>query len=240
MIELKKRRKSVVISWYKLSYYQMDINNKFIDFDKKQLESIIKCDYLEHYIRNNIISNIPFNIKKIKFDSYFNQDIQLFLHTQIIMLEFGFDFNKPINNLPIELNLLKLGSKFNHPVNNLPLKINTLIFGSNFNQPIDLLPNSIKVLVLSGDFNQDISNLPLGLKVLRLTGCEFNFSIDSSPNSIEILELNPKYRIEINKLPTNLNMIQLGEIKYNYSSDLEKIKKKLKLSNETTNEIIIN
>ena len=61
-------------------------------------------------------------------------------------LELGYNFNKPIKNLPNSLTHLKLGDRFNQPINYLPNSIIHLTLGKDFNQPIDNLPNSITYL----------------------------------------------------------------------------------------------
>ena len=165
-------------------------NTNIIELCLSELDIIKKCHYLEDGIKDKIITNIPTNIIKIYFDFRFNLDIQNYLHPEILMLEYGSEFNKPIDNLPLELEILKLGLKFNHPVS--------------------MLPESLEILYLSNQFNQDISNLPSGLKTLRLTGYKFNQSINSLPDSIdsiELIELNNDYMTEINKLPKKISKI---------------------------------
>ena len=54
---------------------------------------------------------------------------------------------------------LYFGNKFNKPVENLPCEINKIIFGKKFNQPLDFLPNSLQFLDLSKcNYNYNLDN----------------------------------------------------------------------------------
>jgi hypothetical protein len=201
MITITKKKKNFKVEC------EFDNSNSLIEFNQIQLEQISRCNYIEYNIKHSIITNIPSNIKKIVFGSHFNKNIQPFLHPAINLLNFGYEFNLPIDNLPTELKKLILGVKFNQKVDNLPLGLEMIIFAGIFSQPIDMLPHSIKYIYLSGRFNQNIDNLPLGLVKIFLTGYNFSYPIDSLPDSVEIIKLNPIYKTEIKKLPTQLKTI---------------------------------
>jgi hypothetical protein len=231
----KKKKYLEIISYeYMIHVYRghklscADTNSNFIEFNKEELELFKKCNFLKYNITNKkIITNIPTNIIKINFN-YLDQDIQPFLHSEIKMLDFGFDYNYPVDNLPSKLEFLRLGPNFNHPINNLPTSIKTIILsGTMFNYTVDLLPESLETLVLPGNYNQPLNCLPSNLKILRINTKEFNQSINSLPDSIEILHLNNNYNVDIDKLPKKLKTFQIDLVIYNYEKDKEEIKKHL-------------
>jgi hypothetical protein len=89
--------------------------------NNEEIKQILKCDFMEYNVMNDIITNIPQNIKKILFNNEFNSDIQPYLHSEITNIRFGYSFNQNVDNLPYELIYLTFGRLFNKPVNNLPL-----------------------------------------------------------------------------------------------------------------------
>ena len=222
MFTIRKKRKCISID------YCFDNCNysKYISFSDEELTQIKKCNYMEYNIKNKIILNIPTNINKIVFGGWFNLDAQPFLHPNIHMIKFGYEFNQLVNNLPSELKHLTLGAKFNQLINNLPLGLKQLFIGGLFNQPVDMLPESLEIIFLSGCFNQSVDNLPIGLKILTITGLGFTHSIDSLPDSIEFLRLNPKFICKINKLPKKLISIKfICNFIFNDKIEFEKLKK---------------
>lgn len=222
MISLEKKRKCVKIYY---NFYNHD-NELFLEFNNDQLDQIKKCIYMEYKIKDKIIKNIPTNINKIVFGGWFNLDAQPYLHSNIQMIKFGYEFNQLVNNLPSKLKHLTLGVKFNQSIDNLPNGLKKLFFGGNFNQPINMLSESLEIIYLSGGFNQPVDNLPNRLKMLIINGFAFNHSIDSLPDSIEFLQLHPQYKIPIIKFPKKLLLIKFICNSYvKCKIDLEKIKK---------------
>jgi hypothetical protein len=114
-------------------------------------------------------------------------------------IEFGEEFNQPINNLPNCLKYLELGHDFNQPINNLPNTLTYLVFGDSFNQLIGNLPNSLTHLNVGFTFNKQILNLPKNIKHLEL-GYQFNQPIDYLPNSLTHLKVGFLFNQPIDNL----------------------------------------
>ena len=85
-----------------------------------------------------IRENLPLSDKLLKYIE----------ESQIKYLEFGIDFNYPINKLPIcvEHIFFHPASKFNQPLVNLPANLKTLILGSEYWETMEYLPCSILFL----------------------------------------------------------------------------------------------
>ena len=85
-----------------------------------------------------IIENKPLTEKLLRYIE----------ESHIKYLEFGFDFNFPIDNLPtcVEHIFFHPNSKFNHPLVNLPSNLKTLIIGDGYWQTMDYLPSSLLFL----------------------------------------------------------------------------------------------
>lgn len=82
-----------------------------------------------------IRENLPLSDKLLKYIEKF----------QIKYLEFGIDFNYPINNLPlcVEHIFFHPASKFNQPLVNLPANLKTLILGGGYWETMEYLPCSL-------------------------------------------------------------------------------------------------
>jgi hypothetical protein len=65
-------------------------------------------------------------------------------------IKFRADFNQPVSrqNLPAKIQILEFGTEFDQPVDDLPFGVTTLFFWSNFSQPLDLLPSSVLHLMI--------------------------------------------------------------------------------------------
>jgi hypothetical protein len=85
-----------------------------------------------------ILENLPLSHKLLKYIEEF----------QIKYLEFGIDFNYPIDKLPacVEHIFFHPASKFNQPLVNLPTNLKTLILGSEYWETMEYLPCSLLFL----------------------------------------------------------------------------------------------
>lgn len=60
--------------------------------------------------------------------------------------------NVPVNVEKLEkYNAIQFGDQFDHPVDNLPSNIRAIYFGQFFNQPLENLPSSIERIHFSND-----------------------------------------------------------------------------------------
>ena len=153
---------------------------------------------------NQVISSLPQTLTHITFGDQFNSEVND-LPKSLTNLIFCRAFNQTVDYLPPNLDLLSFGENFNQNVNHLPLSLTSLGFESwsmmhRFNKPIDNLSPSLKMLVLGSDFNQKIDHLPSNLKYLTL-GDNFNRHIDNLPLELTHLTLGKKFNKKIDNLP---------------------------------------
>jgi len=85
-----------------------------------------------------IINNLPLSEKVLRYIE----------ESKNKYLEFGVDFNYPIDNLPVcvEHIFFHPASKFNHPLVNLPANLKTLILGNGYWNTMEYLPCSLLFL----------------------------------------------------------------------------------------------
>lgn len=110
-----------------------------------------------HYLHYNIYLDAPVDysraeqirILKIRENLPLTEKLLKYItETNIKYLEFGIDFNYPIDNLPacIEHIFFHPLSKFNQPLVNLPSGLKALILGSGYWQTMEYLPCSLLFL----------------------------------------------------------------------------------------------
>uniref|UniRef100_A0A6C0CDC6 FNIP repeat-containing protein n=1 Tax=viral metagenome TaxID=1070528 RepID=A0A6C0CDC6_9ZZZZ len=127
-------------------------------------------------LRDEVVDDLPNTITHLFFGEYFDSKI-LSLPKSVIHIDFGERFNQSIDGLlPGSLTYLEFGFDFNKPIEYLPQTITHLILGESFNQPINCIPNSVVHLKFGCEFNQFLDDLPLSIKYLEL-GMEYNQSI---------------------------------------------------------------
>ncbi len=116
-------------------------------------------------------------------------------------LTFGFKFNQPLTNLPINLtNLTICNNEYEYE---LPYQIKYLKLFGNI-KLIDNLPDSIKELELINNVGKiELINLPCSIKKLVLY-CK-NVNLIILPKSIEYLKINKNISLDkIKNIPKNL------------------------------------
>lgn len=183
-----------------------------ISFDDPFIKSL-----LERYNGSLIIANgakplfkyIPDTIKKLRLEFEDYSDIKLNnlynslkeLYISIFDL-YRTDFNKPINNLPLELENLNIESEtFNQSLDYLPQGLKHLsIKGLLFNKPVNNLPSSLEYIELNTfrnrryilNYNYDLLSLPENIKHIKVHERYLKF------NSVELLkERYPLANLEI-------------------------------------------
>lgn len=113
--------------------------------------------YKKHYLYFNIYLNSPVdysrfeNIKILKIidnQPLSDKVLKYIEETGIKYLEFGADFDFPLDKLPycVEHIFFNPNSKFNQPLINLPPNLKTLILGSGYWQSMEYLPSSLLFL----------------------------------------------------------------------------------------------
>ena len=147
---------------------------------------------------------VPFSIsgRNLYFDHNFNEDPRIILNgndsrvSGIVSINFGTNFNQPIDNVvwPPNLKTLKFGKKFNQRIDGVqfPRSLEMISFGKDFNQPIENVrwTSDLKKLVFGDNFNQPIENVifPDTLEDISF-GKDFNQPIENVqwPNSLQVL-----------------------------------------------------
>ena len=181
---------------------------------KEYYDAKTKTLTLPHYF-NKVLNNLPVDIEEIIFRedfaaiqfSEFDQKINLLLLTYLTHLTFGAEFNKDVDNLPLNLTHLVFGHSFNQSVNYLPSTLTHLTFGHWFNQIVDNLPQTLIHLTLGHSFDQKVDNLPKNL--IHLTfGNGFNQSVDNLPTNLIHLIFGWDFNQSVDFLPKTL--IELG------------------------------
>lgn len=209
--------------------FNNDLNNSFENLD--QLDEIKFGDNFNGEL-NDSLNNLT-NLKKLYFGWGFNRSLngsflaisqpsQFISLINLVRLDFGIEYNQPLNNsldTLVNLKHLYLSRSFNQPLNNSLDNLKKLIelrFGIWFNQPLDrCLDNltNLKILIFGdikccslakSNFNQplkdSLSNL-VNLRVLNL-GDSFDRILGYSVNGLENLNtlyFGIKYKKHIGK-----------------------------------------
>lgn len=116
-----------------------------------------KDKYKNNYLHYNLYLDAPVDysrldqirILKIMENLPLSEKVLQYIEeSQIKYLEFGADFNFPINNLPVcvEHIFFRPASKFNQPLVNLPPNLKTLIIGNGYWETLEYLPCSMLFL----------------------------------------------------------------------------------------------
>lgn len=119
-------------------------------------------------------------------------------------------------NVPVDVeklekyNAIQFGNQFDHPVDNLPSNIRAIYFGQFFNQPLENLPSSIERIHFSNDsrFNHPVDFLPASLKAIHF-GWNYNIPLNNLPQDLEILLVPYFYKHSMLNFPLNLKKILL-------------------------------
>lgn len=166
--------------------------------------------------KNPYYNHLNMIIKRIKFDSLFDESIDNIKFTDNIeKIDFGIYFNHKICYLPPRLKILKLSSSFNQSLENVvfPDSLEVLDFGRDFNQPINnlQLPPNLKILKFGEMFNQSIEHLVLPKSVVYIKfGGSFNYSlINFKINDYTELFFNRIQQIPMESLPSNLKNLTI-------------------------------
>jgi hypothetical protein len=235
----------------------LPINLKFLSLN-------IYDDYELSYLPENLkeleisvdsydtnLDNLPNGLEKMVINGYYMGELSnlprklkilhLIDYTQIKALKNTYD--KPILNLPPNLNELKIPIEYKYLKNifmsnvniqysNNSINLKKIIIG-NINSDhwlfnhrlkqissfdLKLLPDTIEVLEFGDEFNQEITYLPKNLKKIKF-GPYFNRKIlpEILPNGIEELEFGYYYNQTIPKYPSNLKILKFGR---NFSCNL--------------------
>jgi hypothetical protein len=129
-----------------------------------------------NYIYNNLLTEIPKNVKTVYF----------------------YEFNNLLEDLPANIEHVHIYKGFNHPIDNLGNNFKSIDLGWDFNYPIDNLPSSLEKIILGKKFIHSINNLPINLKFLHIYNEEYNYiTILNLPKSILFLQLSTNIDFEL-------------------------------------------
>lgn len=176
-----------------------DIKN-IVDFNKKIIIKKLDCsnnlfDTIIAYNKNVDIHDFEFDdnpVKKIYFPYLFNKNIDLLPQTlRVLIFPTNSIFNKPINDLPISLEILSVGNSFNQSINNLPNKLLHIMLGSKFNHPVNKLPPYLKTLIFNKltTFEHELNCLPDSLEFISLP-LNYDSNNFSLPNDCKYIYFN--------------------------------------------------
>jgi len=152
---------------------------------------------------------LPTSLTHLEFGSNFNSPVDK-LPPTVTHITFGYQFNQPVGHLPPNITYLTFGYDFDQPVDNLPSSITYLTFGWNFNHPVDHLPPNVNHLTFSTHFNQPVQHLPS--KITHLTfGYSFNQPVDHLPPTITHLIFGYQFNQPIDYLSSSsITLLTLG------------------------------
>lgn len=152
------------------------------------------------------------------------------------ILEFNFEYNYDLPELPDSLTTLKLGVHFNQPLNyktkkskiiknKLPENLKKLYISYYYDHPLNNLPENLELLSLDGIFNKSLNNLPQKLKKIILSN-EFNKTLKYIPQSVRIIKTQNLYNNEFIDIPDFIEEIYFGD---RYNIKVDNLPKNLKI-----------
>ena len=197
-----------------------DYNKLSILLQNYNCFSCCHLKYLKCSKFNQIIINLPNNLKKIFIGYHFNKSINLDSNTNLTQLTFGSNFNQIVNlNSNTNLTQLTFGENFNQIVD-LPNTIINLQLNCNNKYLIDNLPNSIEEIIIGSNFELELNNLPNSIKKIIFKNNHYDKELNSLPNSIEYLALPSYYNKQIKNFPKKLKIIECRS-HYEFKNDLD-------------------
>lgn len=129
-------------------------------------------------------------LRKLKMCDSFNSGVDVGnLSVNLAYIQFGRDFDRPVDRLPQSLRGICFGANFNKTVDCLPSQLAYLFFGDSFNQPIDKIPPSVRRLSLGESFNRllkEPNSLPQSLQYLFMKNEDYAGRIFAPPNLREV------------------------------------------------------
>ncbi len=220
--------------------------NKPIGEDFEFLSKLNSIYFEEGSQFNQLLDNLPSNIKIIKLQDHFNQPLNN-LPNNLLSLSICGKYSHPLDNLPnslLKLSLVK-GDYFGL-VDNLPNKLDSLQIHfsdvvTDGKKYLHNLPNSLINLVLKSDsrasnfsfcipdsvVNLEINNnvfnclenFPSSLKYLTIT--DFENDVVDFPEGLEVLHLNHEFFGLIVNLPSSLKKIIISDNYYELRAEYE-------------------
>lgn len=187
----------------------------------------IKSIEFAYSFNQEITDEIPNHIEHIFFNELFDQSIQnTILPPNLKTLDFGGSkFNDFIDNFPNSLQTLELGFQFNKPIQQLPTNLKTLSIASGEDvivlKHLKQLPDDLQELELScrieGDELKDcpaLQDLPCSLETISCTLSFYCYHTKGNPSTFENLKhliINDTHPTEpLPLLPKNLESICFG------------------------------
>ena len=180
-------------------------------------------EYIFDYDLNVFPDELYNELKIVILNDCFNKSVDNIFPKSLTRLEFGYEFDQPINiqNL-IFLKYLTFGKYFNQNVDKLPNSLLELNFGFRFNRNVDLLPKNIIKIKFGGSFSHKID------KLLNIIDMRFEHNVNivrhnCIKHSVKNIETYMFSSIEINKnLPYGLKKITIININETWSNELRR------------------
>jgi hypothetical protein len=183
------------LSDFNISHNLSDFNisHNLSDFNISHLVALNLGDHFNQDINNVVWPNLQVLIFGQAFDRNINKVVwPPLLHTLI----FKGMFNRDIN---VDINLRKLYQwfNFNQPINKLPLDIIDLKFGNAFNQEIIHIDwriyNSLRILAFGENFNRICQNSDRSIDWYQLTEITFGERFNQHINNVKFTNLEIIY-----------------------------------------------
>ncbi len=224
----------------KYSIYDKEFEDLNQDYSGDKDKLIKECCYEKEFTENTDIE--PIWIDGNKLIIYANWKLGITDEIILLILLFQIDiliikdslFDEPVYRIPERILSLKIYSyNFDQPIEDLPINLKILclkhcsnaeynFFGKStddsewidFNQPVDSLPDSLEELVIvSSIFDKPIDSLPSGLKKLYICSeglDKFNQSVDNLPSGLETLVIqSQRFKQKLNNLPDSIKLIYI-------------------------------
>lgn len=162
---------------------------------------------------NTKLIDLTMCAKLKKFTCRKNIDIDGMLPNNLVELYLPDDFDKTVNNLPINLKILDFTNNdcFNETLDNLPDGLEKLICGYGYIRPLDMLPQSLVYLAIGDCYTNDLHNLPNGLKKFLCGNDYCDKSLNMLPQSVVHLSTRYSTRNQLDNLPNDLISLHLED-----------------------------
>ena len=155
--------------------------DNYYNIDFSSLPKSLKTLYLPKNF-NNEICNLPSSLQKLSIGEEFDSPYSLPNNLKKLYIR----ANINLVNLPNKLKKLVLTEKFNKPIQNIPNNLDHLYIGIRFNNYVYELPNNLKKLTLITFSQIKPAALPESLETI-IFGINHRYTIDKLPSKLKKL-----------------------------------------------------
>ncbi|EGC38100.1 hypothetical protein DICPUDRAFT_149277 [Dictyostelium purpureum] len=221
-------------------YLRKEIENHLKKFQtvsvksKKELLEIPNRRYIAklYYNMNQVINegDIPFGVQELVFSGHFNKEFDKnVIPSSVKSINMGYWFNKPLKNLPEELETLILGNEFNQELfeGSIPSSVTSLTFSgkSRYNHQFKVfdIPHKVKDLTLPHNYDKEIT--PIGIIPQSVRSLHMGYYYDSPlvsgtiPDGVTHLVLSENFNQPLKKgtIPPSVTHLVFGQL---FDSDI--------------------